>query len=52
MVCEINVKLASSVADLDPYVFGPPGSESVGKRYGSFYHQAKIVRKSSVTTVL
>jgi hypothetical protein len=24
-----------SVADPDPYVFGPPGS-------GSFYHQAKI----------
>ncbi len=32
-----------------PYVFGPPGSGSVSQRYssrsGSFYHQAKIVRK-------
>jgi hypothetical protein len=31
----------TSVADPDPYVFGPPGSRS-----GSFYHQAKIVRKT------
>jgi hypothetical protein len=30
--------LPSSVPDSDPHVFGPPGS-------GSFYHQAKIVRK-------
>ncbi len=36
----------------DPYVFGPPGSASgsVGHKYesgsGSFYHQAKIVRKN------
>jgi hypothetical protein len=39
-----------SVADLDPdpYVFGPPGS-----RYGngSFYHQAKKVRKTFISTV-
>jgi hypothetical protein len=28
-------------ADPDPYVFGPPGS-------GSFYHQAKIVRKALI----
>jgi hypothetical protein len=37
----------SSVADPDPFVFGPPGSGS-----GSFYHQLKIVRKPSITTVL
>jgi hypothetical protein len=48
--------LLSNVADpdadpnpdtLDPYVFGPPGSGSISQRYGSgsFYHQAKIVRK-------
>jgi hypothetical protein len=38
-----------NVADPDPYVFGPPGSESgsISQRYGSgsYYHQAKIVRK-------
>jgi hypothetical protein len=43
---------ASSVADpdpnpSDPYVFGPPGSVS-----GSFYHQAKIVKKALIPTVL
>jgi hypothetical protein len=32
----------------DPHVFGPPGSESTSQRYGSgsFYYQAKIVRKT------
>jgi hypothetical protein len=38
-----------SVADLDPdpYVLGPPGSRSSSQRYrsGSFYHQAKTVKK-------
>jgi hypothetical protein len=29
----------------DPHVFGPPGS-------GSFNHQAKIVRKSLILTLL
>ena len=32
------------IADLDPYVFGPPGS-------GFFYHRAKIVRKTLILTV-
>ncbi len=50
-----------SVGDLNPdqldqYVFGPPGSESgsISQRYGSgsFYHQAKIVRKTLIPTVL
>ncbi len=40
----------------DPYVFGRPGSGSVSQRYGSgsvsFYHQAKIVRKTLMSTVL
>jgi hypothetical protein len=40
----------SSVADPDPRVFGPPGSGSISQRYGSgsgsFYHYAKIVRKT------
>jgi hypothetical protein len=29
----------------DPHVFGPPGS-------GSFYHHAKIVRKSLIPNIL
>jgi hypothetical protein len=47
----------TSVADpdlSDTYDFGPPGA--VSQRYrsgsGSFYHQAKIVRKSLIPTVL
>jgi hypothetical protein len=51
--------LCSSVADpdpSDPYVFGPPGSGSISQRYGSgsrsFYHQAKIVRKTLIPTAL
>ncbi len=42
----------------DAYVFGPPGSGSASQRYGSgsgsrsFYHQAKIVRKTLIPTVL
>jgi hypothetical protein len=45
-----------SVADPDPHVFGPPGSGSISQRYGSesgsFYHQAKIVRKTMILTAL
>jgi hypothetical protein len=41
---------------LNPHVFGPPGSGSTSQRYGSgsgsFYHQAKIVRKTLIPTVL
>ncbi len=40
----------------DPYVFGSPGSGFVCQRYGSgsgsFYHQAKIVSKTLIPTVL
>jgi hypothetical protein len=40
---------AGSVEDPDPYVFGPPGSGSIsaksGSNPGTFYHQAKIVKK-------
>jgi hypothetical protein len=42
----------------DPSVFGPPGfgSESISQRYGSgsglFNHEAKIVRKALISTVL
>jgi hypothetical protein len=53
--------IVSSVADPDPYVFGPPGSGSVNQiqRYGSgsgwtrsFYHQGKLVSKTLIPTVL
>jgi hypothetical protein len=40
--------LRSSVEDpdpSDPYFFGPPGSET-------FYHQAKIIRKTLIPPVL
>jgi hypothetical protein len=49
--------LVNSVADPDPYVFGPTesGSGSIRQRYGSgsgsVYHQAKIVRKALIPTV-
>ncbi len=47
-----TTKLVNSVAGpnpdpSDPYVFGPSGSGS-----GSFYHQAKVVRKTCIPTVL
>jgi hypothetical protein len=34
------------IPDPDPHIFGPPGSGS-----GSFYHHAKIVRKTLIPTV-
>jgi hypothetical protein len=42
----------------DPHVFGPPGSGSgsASQRYGSgsgsFYHHAKIVRKTLIPSIL
>jgi hypothetical protein len=47
---------AGSVGSI-PYVFGPPGSGSISQRYGYgsgclYYHQAKIVRKKLIPTVL
>jgi hypothetical protein len=42
----------------EPYVFGPLGSASefnshkYGSGSGSFHHQAKIVRKTLISTVL
>jgi hypothetical protein len=38
--------LKNNVPDPDPHVFGPPGSGS-----GSFYHHAKIVRKSLIPSI-
>ncbi len=48
----LAVCVAGSVPD--SHVFGPPWSGSISQRYGSgsFYHQAKIVRKTSIPTVL
>ncbi len=37
--------LKCSFPDSDPHIFGPPGS-------GSFYHQAKTVRKNFIPTAL
>ncbi len=57
----ILIMMLTSVADPDPpdpRVFGPPGSGSgsTSQRYGSgsgsFYHHAKIVRKTLIPTVL
>jgi hypothetical protein len=55
----VLIHLVTSVGDPDAsdrYVLGPPGSGSgfVSQRYGSgsFYHQAKIVRKTMIPTVL
>ncbi len=47
-----------SVADPDPHVFGPSGLGSTNQMYvsgsgsGSFYHHAKIVRKTLIPTIL
>jgi hypothetical protein len=56
---QIRIKeiLKTSVADpepQDPYVFEPPGSGSSSTEYGSgsFYNQAKIVRKTLIPTIL
>jgi hypothetical protein len=56
---KLTHQLVISVADpnpSDPYVFGPPGSGSISQKYGSgsgsFYHQAKIVRKTLIPTAL
>ncbi len=58
--CEVS-GLLSGVGDpdpWDPYVLGPPGfpSGSVSHQYGSgsgsYYHLAKIVRKTLISTVL
>ncbi len=43
--------LYCNVADTDSYVFGHPGSGSISTRYGSFYNQAKIVRKTLIPTL-
>jgi hypothetical protein len=46
----------SATRVVDPDIFGPPGSASgsVSHKYGSgsFHHQAKLVRKTLISTVL
>jgi hypothetical protein len=53
-ILQINFCVGSSVPDREPKCFGPPGSGTVSRRYGtgSFHHQAKIVRKPFISTVL
>jgi hypothetical protein len=36
----------------DPHFFGPSGSGSIPLTSGSFYHNAKIVRKTLIPTIL
>ncbi len=51
----VRYSLKANVPDPDPHVFGPPeiGSSSISQIYGSgsFYHQAKKVRKTLIPTV-
>ncbi len=59
---QVKVKTSVADSDPDPHVFGPPGSGSTSQRYrsgsysrsgsGSFYHHAKIVRKTLIPTIL
>jgi len=50
----IKVKVPVVDPDQNPYDLEPPGSGSVGQKCGSgsFYHQAKIDRKTWITSVL
>jgi len=53
LIAEAGEPAQGSVADPyppDPHVFGPPGSGPTSQRYGSgsFYHHAKIVRKTFI----
>jgi hypothetical protein len=63
----VHLLLTTSVADPDPdpdppdpRAFGPPGSGSTSHRYGSgswygsgsFYHHAKIIRKTLIPNIL
>ncbi len=51
--CKKNNHVLVSVADPDPCDLGPSGSGSgfISQRY-AFYHKAKIVRKTLISTVL
>jgi hypothetical protein len=58
----LKKRYTAKVLKPDPHVFGPPGSGSgsTSQRYGSgsgpgsgsFYHHAKIVRKTLIPTIL
>ncbi len=52
--CTCYSQCCGSEFGSNPHVSGPPGSGSISQRYGSgsFYHQAKIVRKTLISTVL
>ncbi len=53
---ELTASMTSMDPDPDPHVFGPlgSGSGSTSQRYGSgtFYHHAKIGRKTLIPTIL
>ncbi len=57
-LCKTTGKITVADSDLDPCVYKPPGSVSgsvchkYGSGSGSFNHQAKIVRKTLISSVL
>ncbi len=56
----LRIRIRIRIRNPDPHVFWPPrsGSGSISQRYGSgsksgsFYHQAKIIRKTLIPTAL
>jgi hypothetical protein len=56
VIYNFKYKLAYERILVDPYVFGPPGSESgsdiILHGSGSFHQQAKNVRKTLIFTIL
>ncbi len=60
VIIYVNTSVPDPEPDPDPHVFGPPGSESgstsqrcgSGSGSGSFYHHAKIVRKTLIPYIL
>ncbi len=55
-VCILDLDPKPDTDPPDQHVFGPPGSGSTSKSYGSgsgtFYHHAKIVKKTLSPTIL
>ncbi len=53
LLCHMTVRIQFYEAVLRIIVFGPPGAGSVNRSYGlgPFHQQAKIVRKTLISTV-